>query len=698
MRHRIFPPLVLIAVLAAAVPAAAYPRPGRTQQVDLTSEGRSPRGSNGGFDPPGSNAPSISANGRFVAFASSFTDVVPGDVNGETDVFLRDLRTGRTELVSRGLAGTTAAPPLDWAVRRLPLSTNPSISANGRFVAFQSGATNLVPATDSLVQDPVRPPYRVYVFDRRTGAIRLVSVQVRSLPGLVSSLSGYADSIHPSIDATGRHVSFTSSDPDLVAHDTNGSPDVFVRDLRTGRTTRVDVTPSGGQSGGCTNPPPVVADATGVCLQGGSNDVPISSINATGRFVAFDSSASDLVAGDTNGTWDVFVRDLKKHRTERVSVTSDGSQGFDTSPEPPTGGYRGGSEIFCNRTAGTADNAMSDDGRYVVFCSMDGNLVPNDRDTDPPPFFASGLDIFVHDRVTGRTERVSVSSAGEESTTGPGGAFHHAFALPAISGDGRFVSFGWSGGTCPFGLDPCGGLLVFDRTMGSVEVASPPTNGAGSFGVFPSGQLSLDGRYVVMAADVIHPNAPADDVHIWVSDRGTALGVGGIVQSGKLSVAGAPGFAISGVVNGAGATSDVNDLLTRQGANLSSASIVYRPQFGDLFARLELKAMPSFLAANPAVVYGLDLRADGARYEVRAAKSGPSANFGLFRLEPNGLWAQVATLRGGYGTTGDEVVFALPLRDIGLSDGGRLSGIRAFTALGTFATGAASIVDTARLK
>jgi hypothetical protein len=110
--------------------------------------------------------------------------------------------------------------------------------------------------------------------------------------------------------------------------------------------------------------------------------------------------------------------------------------------------------------------------------------------------------------------------------------------------------------------------------------------------------------------------------------------------------------------------------------------------------------MPMFPAASPAVVYGLDLTVGGDRYEVRVAKTGPMfASFGLFRQNPaTGLWTEVGSLHGGYGTTGQEVVFAIPLVDIGAQNGGRLRNLMAFTALGSFLTGPAAILDQISLR
>ena len=193
---------------------------------------------------------------------------------------------------------------------------------------------------------------------------------------------GIGDSEGPSISAHGRFVAFYSSAANLVGSDTNGARDVFVRDRKTGKTTRVSVNSHGAQANGESFAAPISAD---------------------GRFVAFLSSASNLVGGDTNGARDVFVRDRKAGKTRRVSVDSHGAQGNGDSFIP----------------------SISADGRFVAFYSDAANLVAGDGN-------AAG-DGFVRDRKAGRTKRVSVASHG---TQGNDTSFP-----PSISADGRFVAF-----------------------------------------------------------------------------------------------------------------------------------------------------------------------------------------------------------------------------------------------------------------
>ena len=323
---------------------------GQTTRVSVASDGAQGNGDSG--------QPVISADGRFVAFYSSASNLVPGDTNGVEDVFVHDRLTGQTARVSVASDGAQGNGP----------SWGPSISADGRFVAFESRASNLVPGDTNDTTD-------VFVHDRLTGQTTRVSVASDGREG--NSYSWLAR-----ISADGRFVVFTSDASNLVPGDTNGTWDVFVHDRQTGQTTMVSVasdgTPGNGRSIGV-------------------------SISGDGRFVAFESEASNLVAGDTNGTWDVFVHDRLTGQTTRVSVASDGAQGADSS----SGGE------------------LSAHGRFVVFFSFASNLVPGDTN--------ERMDVFVHDRQTGETTIVSVASDGAQGNANSSGA--------AISADGRFVVF-----------------------------------------------------------------------------------------------------------------------------------------------------------------------------------------------------------------------------------------------------------------
>ena len=269
----------------------------------------------------------MSDDGRYVAFLSFASNLVPGDTNGVSDIFVRDRQTGTTQRVSVDSSGTQANDE----------SFYPQISADGRYVAFRSDASNLVSGDTNGVSD-------IFVRDLQTGTTERVS-----LDG--TGAQGNGDSFGPSISGDGRFVAFRSDSSNLVQGDANGVDDVFVRDRQTGTTERVSVDGSGTEANGNSFGP---------------------SISEDGRFVAFRSHASNLVAGDVNGRDDIFVHDRQTGATQLVSVANGGTQGDAASFEP----------------------AISGDGRYVAFRSDASTLVPDDtnasrdvflRDTAPAP-------------------------------------------------------------------------------------------------------------------------------------------------------------------------------------------------------------------------------------------------------------------------------------------------------------------------
>jgi len=301
--------------------------------------------------------PSISADGRFVAFQSSATNLVSVDTNGISNVFIHDRQTGQTELISKSIDGAPTNGD----------SYMPSVSADGRLVAFESYASNLVSEDTSY--------WNIFVSDRLTGQIELIS---RSIDGAPAD-NGSGD---PFISPDGRFVVFQSAASNLISGDTNQDSDIFIHDRQTGQMELVSVASDGAQADDWSWKP---------------------SISANGRFVVFASHASNLVSGDTNYYEDVFVHDRGTGQTRRVSISSDGTQADNWSESP----------------------AISADGRFVAFMSDADNLVSNDTNID--------VDIFVRDLQTGQTERVSVTSDGVQ---GDGNSLD-----PSISAAGQFVAY-----------------------------------------------------------------------------------------------------------------------------------------------------------------------------------------------------------------------------------------------------------------
>ncbi|MFC6674097.1 TolB family protein [Marinobacterium aestuariivivens] len=356
---------------------------GATSRVSVNSSGVEGNGDSA------RDIPAISADGRFVAFVSGANNLVAGDTNGEEDIFVHDRDIGATFRVSIDSAGNQANGS----------SFEPAISADGHFVVFHSFASNLVAGDTN--------PLDVFVHDRVTGATTRVSVDS-------SGNQAAGGSARPAISADGRFVAFGSGASNLVTGDTNGRPDVFVHDRDTGATTRVSV------------------DSAGI---EGNSDSDNPAISADGRFVAFNSRASNLVAGDTNGRYDVFVHDRVTGTTSRMSVDS--------------AGVEGNGDSF-------TQSDISADGRFTTFPSRASNLVTGDTN--------STNDVFVHDRLTGTTSRVSVDSAGVEA--------NGSSSNPAISADGRFVAFS-SGASNLVASDTNGAFDVFVHGRDPIADAGP---------------------------------------------------------------------------------------------------------------------------------------------------------------------------------------------------------------------------------
>ncbi|HEX5504820.1 MAG TPA: HYR domain-containing protein, partial [Thermomicrobiales bacterium] len=234
---------------------------GTTERVSVASDGTQANSGSGVF------TLALSTDGRFVAFVSDATNLVPNDTNGRGDVFVRDRQAGATERVSVDSDGVQANGASDIH--------SVALSADGRYVAFLSAATNLVPGDTNSTTD-------VFVRDRQFGTTERVSVA----GGGAQANNGSTDT--PALSADGRYVAFASAATNLVPGVDTICEDVFVHDRQTGATERVSVASDGGQANGCSRDPTLSAD---------------------GRSVAFRSFASNLVPDDTNGTWDVFVHD-----------------------------------------------------------------------------------------------------------------------------------------------------------------------------------------------------------------------------------------------------------------------------------------------------------------------------------------------------------------------------------------------------
>ena len=314
---------------------------GALERVDVSGPGEG-----GTCMPPGCGSfrPAISADGRFVAFYSDATNLVPGDTNDNPDVFVRDRLTGTTERISVPTSGVQSALGATNRAGEHQIG----LSADGRFVAFSSLA-------DDLVAGLFAGRDRIFVRDRRLRVTELVSVSG-------AGIEANSDASRPSISADGRFVAFASFASNLVPGDTNAAGDVFVRDRVAATTERVSVSDAGAQA---------VCSDSARC-----NRDPV--ISSDGRFVVFRSMAANLVLNDANGTYeDVFIRDRQAPSTELVSLSTEGQPGNGQSGE-------------AHFTNDETRMAVSAGGGIVAFVSDATNLVAFDN---------NGLeDVFVRDR------------------------------------------------------------------------------------------------------------------------------------------------------------------------------------------------------------------------------------------------------------------------------------------------------------
>ncbi len=434
----------LILILGVLLAQAALSQRGMTLRVSVSSTGAQVRDR--------SERASISGDGRYVAFHSEASDLVQGDTNGTFDVFVHDRRTGATERVSVGSDGRQGNGPSGGYSSR-----NASISADGRFIAFWSLASNLVEGDTNGTSD-------VFVHDRQSGRTYRVSVSTDGIEGNNWSWA-------PSMSADGRYVAFSSSASNLVSGDTNGVDDTFVHDLQTGQTTRVSVNDAGQQGDG----------ASTFC-----------SISADGRYIAYQSQAQNLVPDDTNFFWDVFVYDQQTRDTSRVSLSNSGEQGNGYSWYP----------------------SISGDGHYVGFESLATNLVQGDTNNHS--------DVFLRDRQTGQTLRVSLSSSGEQ---GNGDSFS-----PSISSDGRHIAF-LSAATnlVEHDINLSKDVFVHDQETGLTSRVSVSSSGQqGDLNSYEP-DISANGRYVAFPSDatqlVEHDTNAFRDifVHQYLADYSSSL-------------------------------------------------------------------------------------------------------------------------------------------------------------------------------
>ncbi|MBC8413088.1 PD40 domain-containing protein, partial [bacterium] len=318
----------------------------------------------------------MSEDGNFVAFTSAATNLVDNDTNNRWDIFVHDISANITTRVSVNSAGDAGNGD----------SRYPSISHDGRYVSFSSSANNIIPGVTA----------QIYRHDRDTGTTIVASLDAFGNPIASTPLQSV-------MSADGQAVVFVSTGDNIVLDDTNGVSDVFVHDFISARTVRVSEDSAGNAGNAVSQYPELSRD---------------------GRYVAFESIATNLVAGDTNGQLDIFVHDLILHTTVRASVGSNETEADSGSHNP----------------------AISNDGRYVAFDSSATNLVPGGSDTS--------RHIYVRDLQLGTTEIVGLKNAvdpgwshGQEASVSAGGRYiafeSRSSSLVADDTNGRPDIFIW---------------------------------------------------------------------------------------------------------------------------------------------------------------------------------------------------------------------------------------------------------------
>lgn len=369
----------------------------------------------------GSTTPRVSADARRVVYETDATNLFPGDLNGTRDVVIADVQTGSTTPVSISTSGSQANAP----------SWRPAISADGRYVSFSSLASNLVVGDSNASWD-------VFLRDLALGTTILASVN--SL-GSAAGSSG----LESSLSSDGRFVVFTSDASDLVTGDTNGMPDVFVRDLLEGATSRISLDSAGQEA----NAPSHVGPW---------------SVSGDGQVVVFTSDASNLVSNDTNAASDVFRRDRGTGITERISLTA------------------GGAETVLGGSLGS----LAANGSRIAFVSFASDLVVGDTNF-LPDVFVRDLDANcspIADYCTAKLNSQGcapvIGASGMPRLTGPDAFF--LTAVDVLSGKNGLIFWGLAPAALPFG----GGTLCVQPPLVRTGVQNsggnpPPTDCSGAY-------------------------------------------------------------------------------------------------------------------------------------------------------------------------------------------------------------------------
>lgn len=349
-------------------------RTGKITRVSVSSEGMQSN--------ENSYNPSMSDDGRYIAFDSFASNLVPGDQNRKGDVFLYDREKRTTTRVSNGIEGKPSDGHSGYA----------SVSGDGRFVGFESLATDLVPNQQDYNSD-------VFLWSRETGVTEWIN---RPLPGQVIANGSSGDA---AVSKDGRFVAFASSAGNLIVGDTNKRDDVYVRDRLYGTLTRVSISNIGQETNEGSDSPSISDDGRYIAFESKSSNLMSKDLLQFdhAKLIPTGSDKNPQTEGDTNFVQDVFVRDMQTGLCELVSIAESGEQGNESS----------------------YGASISNDGMRVAYTSSASNLVPGDTNKK--------REVFLRDRSTGKVERVSVSDAGQEG--------NNLSSNPALTGDGQHVAF-----------------------------------------------------------------------------------------------------------------------------------------------------------------------------------------------------------------------------------------------------------------
>lgn len=549
-----------------------------------------------------SNNPALSGNGRYLAFSSDATNLNLGDVNGFTDIFIVDTLTGAISLQSVTSAGAQASGS----------SFRPSVSHTGRYIVFESSATNLTATATTFGQT------HIYLRDRDvsgSGTFDTAGNIATTLIDVVGATTtpGNASASQAQISADGNYIAFASKATNLAAFATTaGRQHIYLRN-RTGTTTTLMSLDTGGTEPNADSRNPTINRNTGVSV----------GTFADGRYVAFASDATDLIAADANAVSDVFVADRGGSAVVRVSVSSAGAEAND-----PTVTTTFGSKL------GSVNPSISATGRYLTFASLADNLAPGDAIGQ---YKAGGsdnaaLNIYVMDRDVSSsgtydtaanisTTNVSVNRFGYQSyyvlnvqSTAAADIF------PVISADGRWVAF-------PFDAAGLQGLI-----HSATNMLSPDQNGWRDVALFDRRTNSLPTSPTAPTVTITSPgNGGTALVNTAISVTATATTTTGVVSSVQ--------FFVNGTSIGSSSTFPYAASWTPTAVGTYTLSALVTDSFGNLGVSpnvsVTINAAPSVGVTSPSA--GASITVNTAQtITATAAASNPGATITSVQFYING--------------------------------------------------------------